>query len=167
MLHTIDMSDSTTMRTAQMLSVTSALLLSGANLGSSFITLPYLYSMPPPVSTVFFKDFYLAGKNTLVPLCIFSASCSALAAYLRPEQRSLWGTAGIITASHVPFTILMLAGTNSRLCEIADSKTLQATAGKEVVALLKKWATLNTLRAGLALGGGLVGLWAVANDKPV
>ena len=115
-------------RTSQVLGLTSAILLSGINIGSSLLTIPMLYTRPLSITAPIFSEFYHSGLVTVVPLCIFSASCSALVAYLFPAQRTLWAIAGGVTISQLPWTGLIMAGTNSRLNTIAASKIEQLQA---------------------------------------
>lgn len=152
----------TTIRTAQVLGLTSAILLSGINLGSSLLAIPILQTRPASFSTPFFHEFYLRGAYTLVPLGIFSASCSALVAYLLPAQRTIWAIAAAGAAAQTPWTLLVMMGTNQRLIDIAESAVEMEKVGQgEVVALLGRWAWMNVVRGLFALGGGLAGLWGV------
>ena len=151
-----------TIRTAQVLGLTSSIFLSGVNIGASYLTLPILYTRPASISTPIFNEFYLRGAVTLVPLGLFSASCSALVAYLLPSQRKLWAVAGASTFAQVPWTLLVMKGTIDVLNAIAASRVEQEKASQaEVVGLLQRWAWMNVLRGLLALVGGLIGLWAV------
>ncbi len=103
---------------------------------------------------------------TLVPLGLFSASCSALVAYLLPSQRTLWSVAGVATFAQLPWTLLFMMKTINRLGAIAASKDEQVKAsGAEVVALLRQWAWMNIVRGLLAMVGGLAGVWAVVEGQ--
>ena len=152
----------TTIRTAQVLGLTSSILLAGINIGSSYLTVPILYTRPTSTSTPFFSEFYIRGAITLVPLGIFSSFCSATVAYLHPAQRELWAIAAAAIIAQTPWTVLVMMGTNNRLNAIAASKIEQEKiSSEEVVGLLRQWAWMNVVRGLLALVGGLVGLWAV------
>lgn len=156
----------TTVRTAQVLGLTSSIFLSGINIGASHLTLPILYTRPTSTSTPIFNELYTRGAATLVPLSIFSASCSALVAYLLPSQRNLWAIAAVATIAQLPWTILGMMKTNNRLNAIAASKNEQEKASEEeVVALLRQWTWMNIVRGLLALVGGLTGLWAVMEQQ--
>ena len=103
---------------------------------------------------------------TLVPLGLFSASCSALVAYLFPSQRTLWAVAGVATFAQVPWTALVMMKTVKRLNAIAASKDEQEKANKqEVVALLQQWTWMNIVRGGFAALGGLTGVWAIIEGQ--
>jgi hypothetical protein len=152
----------TTIRTAQVLGLTSSIFLSGINIGTSHLTVPILYTRPTSISAPVFNELYTRGAATLVPLCIFSASCSALVAYLLPSQRKLWATAAVATIAQLPWTIFGMMKTNNRLNTIAASKNEQEKVGEEeVVGLLRQWAWMNVVRGVLAMVGGLAGVWAV------
>jgi hypothetical protein len=156
----------TTIRTAQVLGLTTSILLSGVNIGTSFLVLPILYTRPTSITTPIFSELYTKGAITLVPLGIFSASCSALIAYLDPSQRNLWAFAAVATASQTPWTVLVMMKTNNRLNAIAASEKEQEKASdQEVVALLKQWTWMNFVRGGLALAGGLAGVWALVERQ--
>lgn len=156
----------TTIRSAQVIGLTSSILLAGINIGASLLTIPILYTRPASISTPIFSEFYSRGAVTLVPLGIFSGSCSALVAYLLPSQRQLWAVAAVATLAQTPWTVLMMMGTNNRLVAIANSKTEQEkVSGEEVVGLLTRWRWMNVVRGLLALVGGLAGLSAVMEQQ--
>ena len=155
-----------TIRTAQVLSMTSSIFLSGINIGASILTIPILSTRPTSISTPFFNEYYDRGAVTLVPLGLFSASCSALVAYLLPSQRHLWAIAGVSTFAQLPWTVLVMMNTVKRLNAIAASKVEQEKASKqEVVALFRQWAWMNIVRGGLAALGGLTGVWAIIEGQ--
>ncbi|MCJ1309006.1 hypothetical protein MMC25_002661 [Agyrium rufum] len=154
----------TAIQVLKALGLTSSLLLAGANISSSYLTIPILYTRPASVSTPIFREFYYRGAFSLVPIGIFSATCSALVAFLDPVQRQSWMIAAAVTISQTPFTLIFMMGTNDRLNEIAEmSEGVRAekVQGDEVVRLLRKWAWMNFGRGLLALAGGLAGLAAV------
>lgn len=154
-----------TTRVTQAIGLTSSILLAGANIGASHLTVPLLYQQPISINTAFFEDFYTRGAVTLVPLSIISASASALAAYLVPSQRTIWAAAAAATISQIPWTGLVMMGTNNRLNAIAASKNeLEKASKEEVVELLKRWRWMNIVRGSLALVGGLTALWAVMSE---
>ncbi|MCJ1358169.1 MAG: hypothetical protein MMC33_008167 [Icmadophila ericetorum] len=158
----------TTIRTAQVLGLTSSIFLSGINIGASLLTLPILYHHPTSISTPFFSEYYTRGAVTLVPLCVFSSLCSALVAYLLHSQRQLWAVAAVATLSQPPWTLLVMSKTNNRLIAIAASKHEQEKVGnEEVVGLLRRWAWMNIVRGLLALVGGLVGVYALILEQQI
>ncbi|KAL8663593.1 MAG: hypothetical protein Q9202_003781 [Teloschistes flavicans] len=144
------------------LGLTTSLMLAGINIGSSALTIPILHTRPASVTTPIFHEFYLRGAALNVPLAILSAACSATVAYVLPAQRQLWVTAAVATISQLPWTLLVMMGTNQRLIAIAQSHVEQEKVGKdEVEGLLKRWGWMNYVRGGLALVGGGVGVWAL------
>lgn len=158
----------TVIRTIQILGLISSIFLSGMNVSASHLTLPTLYTRPISISTPIFYEIYVRGAKTVVPLCIFSTLCSALVAYLSSSQRNqqLWAVAAVATFSQLPWTLLRMKGTIDRLNALAVNKVEQEKANKEdVVGLLRRWAWMNVIRGGLALLGGLAGLWAVIQQQ--
>ncbi|KAF5235153.1 hypothetical protein FAUST_7278 [Fusarium austroamericanum] len=154
-----------TVRTFQVFGLTSSLVLAGVNLGSSHLTVPFLYNQPTSVNTPFFKEFYTRGALTLVPLAIFSGASSGIVAYLLPAQRTLWTVAAVTTLSQLPWTGLGMMATNTRLNDIAASSVEQEKANQqEVVDLLKKWRWMNIVRGFLALAGGLTAVLALQSE---
>jgi len=154
-------------RVAQVLSLTTSIFLSGINIGTSYLTIPILYTRPISISTPVFNELYTRGAATLVPLCIFSAFCSASIAYLLPSQRELWVIAAVATIAQLPWTVLGMMKTNNRLNAIAANTNEQEKASKaEVVGLLRQWAWMNIVRGLLPLVGGMAGLWAVV-EQPI
>lgn len=153
--------DNTT-RSFQVLSLTTSLVLSGINFGASALTLPILYTRPPSISTPIFEELYTRGGVLVVPLGLFSASCSAIVAYSLPDQRSLWVAAALATIGQLPWTGLVMMTGIKKLNAVAESKEAQDKVGmEEVTGLLKEWAWMNVVRGGFALVGGLVGVWAL------
>lgn len=145
--------------------LTSSLVVAGINLGASHLTVPLLYQQSVATSTTFFKDFYIRGALTLVPLAILSGSASGLVAYLVPAQRTIWTAAAVATLSQIPWTVLGMMATNNRLNDIAATSAQQEKASKEeVVELLKRWRWMNIFRGFLALTGGLLAVGALVNN---
>ena len=103
---------------------------------------------------------------TLFSLGVFSASCSAIAAYLCPSQRTDWAIAGGATIAQLPWTLLFMMKTIKRLNAIAVNSIEQEKASKaEVVALLQQWAWMSVVRELSALVGGLNGIWAIIEHQ--
>ncbi|KAL8777862.1 MAG: hypothetical protein Q9203_002586 [Teloschistes exilis] len=149
-------------RATQALGLTTSLILAGVNIGSSALTIPILLTRPASTTAPIFHEFYLRGAALNVPLGIFSAACAASIAYLLPAQRGLWATAAVATISQLPWTLLVMMGTNQRLIKIAGSRVEQEKVGKEEFeGLLRRWAWMNHVRGGMALVGGCVGVWAL------
>jgi Domain of unknown function (DUF1772) len=145
----------TTIRTLQVLGLTSSTFLSGINIGASHLTVPILYTRPASISTPFFNEFYTRGAATLVPLGIFSASCSALVAYLLPSQRKLWAIAAVATFAQMPWTILVMMKTNNRLNAIAASKNEQEKASGEEIGFAEAVGVDEHCKRGSGHGWGI------------
>ncbi|KAJ9620135.1 hypothetical protein H2203_007900 [Taxawa tesnikishii (nom. ined.)] len=149
-------------RTAKALGLTSSLFLSGTYFASSQLVLPILYTRSPSTSTPIFSELYYRGAVTVVPLALFSASCSGYLAYACPTLRTLYAIAAVAPFATLPWTVLFMKSTNDRLNLLAKDQREQEKADPaEVTALLKKWTVFNYVRSGMCMIGGLAGLFAL------
>ncbi|KAL2436722.1 hypothetical protein ABEF95_013508 [Exophiala dermatitidis] len=79
----------------------------------------------------------------------------------------LYGSAAAATLGIVPFTLLLMNSTNSKLIRhtAASSKELspgaQQSKDEEIVRLLGTWTTLNAIRGLFPLVGAVIGLVAI------
>ncbi|KAJ4515725.1 hypothetical protein HRR78_001424 [Exophiala dermatitidis] len=79
----------------------------------------------------------------------------------------LYGSAAAATLGIVPFTLLLMASTNSKLIRhtAASSKELnpgaQQSKDEEILRLLGTWTTLNAVRGLFPLVGAVIGLVAI------
>lgn len=154
----------TLLRTTTGLGILASLILSGIGLGTSHITLPFLYPLAPSTSTPLFTQLYHRGAATIVPLGLFGAFCLGASAYLDPEKRTAYAIAGLATLSQLLWTLVVMMGINQRLLAIAgDGRIREKVDHAEVEGLLRKWKWMNNVRAGMALVGGVVGLCTVMN----
>lgn len=102
-------------------------------------------------------------------IAVVSLAAYAYAAYHRSRRHLDWtryAAAGALTLSIVPFTLALMHPTNQSLLQIAGGGATAAVVNDESVrALITTWAGLNLVRSLLPLGGGVVGLWALVQDK--
>ncbi|MCJ1309381.1 hypothetical protein MMC25_003040 [Agyrium rufum] len=161
---------------------TVGLTMSGAMAGAIF---SFSYGVIPVVleveSTTFLTQqwysAYKIGKTlmpkiVLVPTLIYAylgyASHNAASQSLNPGATSHavpYGAAALLTIGIVPWTIIAMKSTNSKL----ESRTLKKVekgqfGGKEadhedVVGLVRTWTTLNYGRASLPFVGTLIAAW--------
>ena len=104
-----------------------------------------------------FTPFYHLGARVVVPLAAISGISTGISAYLIPEKRHGYATAAVLTLASIPWTLVVLMPTNSRLVEIGSKRGEEKFAG-EVLQLLGRWSLLNAFRALAAFAGGVVGL---------
>jgi hypothetical protein len=102
----------TLLRTTTSLGISASLVLSGIGLGTSHITLPFLYPLPPSTSTPLFTQLYHRDAATIVPLGLFSAFCLGASAYLDLEKRTAYAIAGLATLSQLLWTLVVMMGIN-------------------------------------------------------
>lgn len=82
----------------------------------------------------------------------------------RAAHRAQWGTyaaAGATTISMVPFTWLVMAGTNNSLFQLQESAAVEL---RVVRALVVRWAWLHVARSVFPLAGALLGLVGVLRE---
>ena len=65
--------------------------------------------------------------------------------------------AAVLAAASIPWTLIVMLPTNTRLVEIGNKRGEEKFAG-EVLQLLGKWSMYNAFRASAAFAGGVVGL---------
>lgn len=84
-----------------------------------------------------------------------------------PEQRNLHAAAIALILSAPVFTRLVMYNGVQRLIEISESATEQqkADASGEALKLLQAWVSQNFVRAAVAFGAGMVGLYALQSLK--
>ncbi|TVY22928.1 Noranthrone monooxygenase [Lachnellula hyalina] len=152
-------------RLAQTMGLTTAGLLAGANISFSLIALPRILESPTPLLIQQWKNMFESGKFFMPPIALLSSS---MLFYLASQARSpksvlsedrFWGyvAAGVLALSIVPYTLLFMNGTNSRL--LVGEKEVEST----VRELVRKWGRLNLGRSVLLVGSLGVGAWSVVN----
>ena len=104
-----------------------------------------------------FIPFYHLGARIVVPLAVISGISTGISAYLIPEKRHGYATAAVLALASIPWTLVVMMPTNSRLVEIGSKRGEEKFAG-EVLQLLGRWSLLNAFRASAAFAGGVVGL---------
>jgi len=145
--------------TAAFIGGMSSLLLSGINFSASQLTLPILYRLPAATSTDVFEELFYRGGWVIVPLTIFSTSCTGVGAYYDSNRSTGYTIAAIASFASLPWTGLFMRSTIQYLIKIAhDERLRQKVEGREVVSLLKRWRWMNNVRAGLAAIGGMISL---------
>jgi len=121
--------------------------------------------------------FYEAGKTQNPPLAVATTASLAYLAWTFREEAlrnrrvpaspvaRLYGTAAVLTLAIIPFTLILMAGTNRSLIGLATkveaAKGVAALDDKEVVQLLTRWNTYNLVRSSLPLLSALAACAAV------
>lgn len=159
------MDSQTRIQTAQILSITSSMLISGYCLGFSQNSVSELYEEGPQVSTRIFKRIFHKGAYVGIPFSITSIASSAYLAFAVPEKRKLWLIAGALIISIRFLTDVVMMPSMKRLVAISEDEKLLARTEQtlEHRQLLVQWVNQNYLRVGVALASGLLGLWATTS----
>ena len=111
---------------------------------------------------------YEAGKTQNPPIAIATASALLSLAWSAHRgggrnQAILYASAAIFTLAVVPFTLLIMAGTNQKLDDQATrggdgSGAVKAGSAEEGIDfLLARWRNLNAMRSLLPFVGGVLG----------
>ena len=140
--------------------------------------MPPLQQSPTELLLPQFVQLYERGKASLVPLSVASLTALSSVAWHRYSSPSptlaatwpLFAAAGALTASIVPYTLLVMGSTNDTL--IAGEKRARAQrpgskadevkldGGQSAHDLLARWGLLNAIRATFPLSAGVIALWA-------
>jgi hypothetical protein len=153
---------------ALILGVSSSLLVSGIQLGAIH-TVPLLYTLPVDTSTQLFSRVHRGSAKISAPLAAFSATAFAVSAYLLAGGQgrfsiALAHAAGLILSSLLWARLAMKGVTRALLEDTASNQVKLADEMDQakVVYLMRKWKWMSLFKGGLTLGGGLIGLIALA-----
>ncbi|OIW26153.1 DUF1772-domain-containing protein [Coniochaeta ligniaria NRRL 30616] len=133
--------------------------------------MPGLLSAPVPGALLAqqWQTAFNLGKATMPTIAIGSLAAFAYAAYDRSRRHLDWkryATAGALTLAIVPFTLIFMHPTNRSLLQVAGGGATAAVVNDDSVrALITKWTGLNLIRSLLPLGGAVVGLWSLVEEK--
>lgn len=142
----------------------------------SFIAIPALRQSSVidgvPVASLAkqWRHIYETGKSQNPPVAVIAASAflylswSAKRALPKSPIALYYGSAAVLTLSIVPFTLIAMSATNSKLMQQSHSSAKSVTPvhaqDDEIDQLLGKWTRLNAVRGLLPVIGGIVGLVA-------
>lgn len=153
----------TTIQAAKLLSIPLAFGLAGYGVSTSQNCIPHLYDKPASISTSIFAHVFHDGATVVIPSAIVSAVASAYLAYTLPDERLLWTVASTTPIATLAYTSILMMPDIQRLLSISQSNVEleKVERNREHVALLKKWAAHNHVRAAMYFTGGMCGLLAV------
>lgn len=150
--------------------ITSAMVLSGINIGTSLLFMPHLTALPIDTSAKIFDKLFHDGAKAVVPLAAASILSFTYLAYdTVPKRSEFAGAAGLVVATLL-WTRVVVMPVNDRLIAIARGNAEARIGGgsrvagggrSEVEALLGSWKWMNYVRGFAALGAGLLALGAV------
>jgi hypothetical protein len=143
----------------------------GGIAGISLFTVPGLLAAPVSGALLAqqWETIFNLGKAAAPAIAATSLAAFAYKAYDRSRRNLDWkryATAGALTLAIVPFTLIFMHPTNQSLLLVAGGGATAAAVNDDSVrALITKWAGLNLIRSLLPLGGAVIGLWALAEEK--
>ncbi|KZF24471.1 hypothetical protein L228DRAFT_281540 [Xylona heveae TC161] len=159
--------DSSGLRVAQAVGLTSSAFLSGFIFSISTITVPAILPNPPSTILKSWSIAYNRGKMIAPSMALTSALANLYVAYKTEDVVPV--VAAALAIGIVPWTILVMLKTNKALMEREQrTRTVHATTEVKVEieeegvrALTDRWATLNLVRAGLVLSSAAVAAWRI------
>jgi hypothetical protein len=164
----------TTLRLAQGTTLLLSSLTAGTSLSLSYFLIPRLLESPTPVMLTQWARTYARGAAVMPAAALLSAAGMFWLSFVSKAGERVKGgylAGGLLTVGIVPYTILVMTGTNKTLKGLEGEMGIEsaaAAAGKEVgveaersaKGLVDWWGVLNLGRAGLLIAGVGCGLWA-------
>ncbi|KAL2129519.1 hypothetical protein VTI74DRAFT_7647 [Chaetomium olivicolor] len=163
-----------TFRLAQGTTLLLSSFSSGVSLAFSCVLVPRLLESPSDIMLTQWLHTYALGAATM-PLAAAATTAGYIFLGLRTPGISLFRSrmylaAGALTVGIVPYTVLVMRGTNNRLRaleERASAKTVELPAPevraeeeRTAKGLVDWWGVLNLGRTGLLVAGAVCGLVA-------
>jgi hypothetical protein len=134
-------------------------------LSISALAVPAILAVPLPKQTLAlqWRFAFQRGMVTMPGTAVLSLLAFASLAYERNVRGQPWkgfATAGALTIAIVPFTLVLMSGTNKTLLSVAagGAATLDDAAVRRLVT---RWSAFNLVRSLLPLAGSLVGFWTL------
>jgi hypothetical protein len=167
-------------RLLQTLGLTTTSILAGLSLSISVFLVPALLQSPTPLLLSQWRRAYHAGARTMAPLALLASSIHIYLAYSSYSHFALselvWSplkhqwrgylAAAALAGGIVPYTLLLMRGTNNALMGAAQRADAEGAKWPDVGVqaatarqLLDDWATLNLGRALMLSAAALVGTW--------
>lgn len=119
--------------------------------------------LPPRHAFKLWRRNFELGKGLAPPVAVATASALAFCGWTARNARvagvrdgRLFFVSALLTVAIVPFTIVFMRETNARLLELVKKEELSASEGRDGEVLLKKWASLNSVRCLLPLAGAVL-----------
>ncbi|KAK5657127.1 hypothetical protein OQA88_3655 [Cercophora sp. LCS_1] len=152
----------------QALKLTTLLLsgiLTGASASLSVFVVPRLLESPVPLMLRQWVNTYHQGKHTMIPLTVITSTGYFLLASRVGLQNAVgkaYLAAGVLTLGIMPYTKVVMMGTNDRI--EARAKDVVAESEEKVWVkdvgsrwLVDHWGVLNLGRAGMLVVGAVLG----------
>ena len=167
-------SSSILVRTAQVIGITGSALFTGSGITYSLATIPAILKAPTPVLLQQWRSVFTTGASIGAPLAIISFLNLGYVAFIKRNETinergtnsnsaewKAYAFCGLITLAVLPFTLLVINGTNSiLLAESASDGSKRSLADRRVRELVEQWGRLNALRCVFPFVGVMVVLWS-------
>ncbi|KAA8570365.1 hypothetical protein EYC84_002659 [Monilinia fructicola] len=109
-------------RFAEVVAITASSALAGANLSISFITVPRILESPPHLLLKQWNNLFQQGKAFFPVASLIPAGSYFFLAYKQTSKLKLklFGAAGALAVGIIPYTLLFMLYTNSKLLGKVD-----------------------------------------------
>jgi hypothetical protein len=172
------------LRITQAIGLTGTSLLAGLSLTLSFVSIPRILESPAPLLLRQWTHLFNQLKILVPSMATLCGSSLIYLAYLtRTSQITSWNNgmgylaAGTATVSIVPWTMVFMLRTNTKLLEMTEraegmGKGVKGNWEGEISAkgseesahqLVDQWAVLNLGRAALFTFGAVTAIWSALN----
>ncbi|KAA8570364.1 hypothetical protein EYC84_002659 [Monilinia fructicola] len=175
-------------RFAEVVAITASSALAGANLSISFITVPRILESPPHLLLKQWNNLFQQGKAFFPVASLIPAGSYFFLAYKQTSKLKLklFGAAGALAVGIIPYTLLFMLYTNSKLLGKVDEaqgvyanqsggdwddvssgsgrkhkKIFQGSRKKTAHELVDRWALLNLGRSAMMIASAAIGTWTV------
>ncbi|KAI9801863.1 MAG: hypothetical protein M1833_002177 [Piccolia ochrophora] len=169
--------NSTVIRVAQTVGITSSALIAGSLMSISLIGVPAIMEAPGPLLLHQWHAMYTRGKNNMPKIAAVSLLCHGYVTYAAYNSKviplrqkwPIFALGGLSTIAIIPFTFAVMHQTNQQLLRKEEasrgvSKTddmVQAGLNDEAVRpLVDRWGIMNLVRGSLPAIGALAACWA-------
>ena len=146
------------------------LITIGFQLGIALASVPPMLLAPATIAVRQWSVMFSRGKAVVPPMALLSSSAFAYLAYNIPATSRLYASAALSSFAIIPYTLLVLSPTNSKLLkraaeaeklstkdELDETRLPRGESSKE---LIDKWNSLHVGRLMLPLISTLLGVWA-------
>jgi hypothetical protein len=138
-------------------------------MGISMLTVPPLLELArssPTNAAKTWEALYHLGKNSSPKFAVATLLSYGYAAYTNYQAGKPWASytgAGALTIALVPWTLILMMGTNNQLLACASGLDKAVTADK-ATGLITTWGKLNMARGFWPLAGAMLGMWTLLRN---
>jgi hypothetical protein len=126
------------------LATLAAGLFAGAAIYVSLVEHPARVSLGESAAVQHFRPSYRRGAAMQAPLALLGAAAGL--GHWAVGGSAAWGIGGLVLGALVPFTLVVIMPTNTRLLDARVD-----VRGDNAAALLRRWARLHAMRSAVSL----------------